>query len=117
MDSTNGPGTSPKSIGALVPTSPEDAGVLYGLLRDEMAKYVVGHDAALSELAVLGVRHLARDLSPRTPLLRALLLGPPGVGKRTLALALAKAIGLPWLYLPANAMAELNWQGTMSRVT
>jgi len=108
----NGPDAAPASMRALVPTCPEDAKALYSLLRDEMAKHVVGHDATLCDLAVLGVRHLARDLSPRSPLLRALLIGPPGVGKRTAALALARAIGLPWLYLPATATSELNWEGT-----
>src|SRR5690606_23955980 len=63
-------------------------------------------------LALLGVRHLARNLTGNTTLLRALITGPRASGKSSLAKIFAESLGVPHVIIPASAMAEMNWSGS-----
>lgn len=96
----------------LCPTNHDDVAALFDLMYETMRGQIVGCDAEIERLALLGVRHLARDLTGRDALLRALITGPPGSGKSTLARVFAETMSLPQVTIPASAMAEMNWSGS-----
>ena len=56
---------------------PAKARILFDLVREEIARHVVGYQQLVERLALIGTRHLARDLFPGSFLLRVLLTGPP----------------------------------------
>lgn len=95
----------------LIPQTPDDCVALYRLIHDELDRLIVGHAETKRRLSLIGVRHLARDRVP-TNLLRVLLIGEPDVAPASIAVVLAKALGLPFVRISANTMAELNWSGT-----
>lgn len=105
---TDGP---QRSVWTLAPDTPEKAQALYRLLRREIRREVVGHAAAVDRLALLAARHVARDRRQTQPLLRALLVGEDGVGKRHVARVMADVLGLPFAEIHAASLAELNWTG------
>lgn len=96
----------------LTPTSHEDVAVLFELLCESMRGEIVGCDSEIERLALLGVRHLARNFTGDDVLLRALLTGPHGSGKSSLARVFAESMGLPYVNIPGSAMAEMNWSGS-----
>lgn len=96
---------------ALTPASHDDVGALFELLCDSMRGQIVGCRDEIERLALLGVRHLARDVAGHDTLLRALITGPHGSGKSTLARVFVESIGLPHVIIPASALAETNWSG------
>ena len=97
---------------ALVPDSPADAVALYRLLREEIGRGIIGHGEAVDRLALMAVAHIDRSRRRNEPLLRTLLIGEDGVGKRLLGRAVARALDLPYLEIAASTMAELNWAGS-----
>lgn len=97
---------------ALSPASHDDVGALFELLCESMRGQIVGCDSAIERLALIGVRHLARGLSDNDALLRALITGPHGSGKSSLARAFVDSMDLPQVIIPASALAELNWSGS-----
>lgn len=100
------------SAAALRPTNYNDVAALFELLCETMRGQIVGCDGEIERLALLGVRHLARDLTGNDALLRALITGPHGSGKSSLARVFAESMGLPHVLIPASAMAEMNWSGS-----
>jgi ATP-dependent protease Clp ATPase subunit len=95
----------------LFPASPADALALFDLLREVMGLHIVGQEEEIDRLALLGVRHLSRDLVPPARPLRGLLLGPRSSGKSTLLGTFVAALGMPHVTVPAEALAETNWSG------
>ena len=86
--------------------SPGDYAAAYALIRDALARRVVGHSDAVSTLSLAGVRHVA-GMSRQ----RLLLVGPSGCGKSTLTRALAETLLVPWLLIDVTMMSEQNWAG------
>ena len=41
-----------------------EARILFDLVREEIGRHVVGHQQLVERLALIGTRHLARDLFP-----------------------------------------------------
>lgn len=96
---------------ALSPMNHDDVAALFVLLCEAMQEKIVGCDGDIERLALLGVRHLARDLTGNDAILRGLITGPHGSGKSMLARVFAEILGLPHVIIPASAMAETNWSG------
>lgn len=92
----------------LEPANPSDSASLYGMLLDELRRCIQGadNDLTLQAVALLGVRHSAGHEH-----LRALLVGEPGTGKTRLVECLAELLGMPFLRVPVQEMAETTWGG------
>ena len=84
-------------------------------LGQRISARVIGQDAAVAEV----VRQLSLQakgwLDPRRPRGRFLFLGPPGVGKTELALALAEEVMRDRGSLVVRNMAEYKGEGARSR--
>ena len=78
----------------------------YHQIRDRMREDVVGQDAVVDRLALLGARHV--HLGGRQ---RALVTGPSGTGKTTILTSLARAIGCPMLVWDVSTSVEAGWSG------
>ena len=50
-----------------------EARILFGLVREEIGRHIVGHQQLLERLALIGTRYLARDHFPSPFLLLVLL--------------------------------------------
>lgn len=88
-------------------TTPEDARTLFQLCRLELTDSVAGHRRATDRLALLATRALLGE-----SMLRALLIGSPGVGKTTLARRVAGLLDVPFLEFSAAHLSEEGWKGT-----
>jgi ATP-dependent protease Clp ATPase subunit len=90
----------------LAPTPPAVLSEACRLLKQRLSDRVSGHDEILGRMALMGARHLhLRDRQ------RALLIGPSGTGKTTIAVALAEALGCPAVVWDASVSAEVGWSG------
>lgn len=87
-------------------TTPTDCATAYCLIREALAAVIIGHDAAVSALALAGTRHLVGIEGQRL-----VLIGPSGSGKSTLARTLATTLGVPWRIIDVTMLAEQNWTG------
>ena len=67
---------------------------------------VVGHDQVVRRLALAGLQQVMGASGQRM-----VLIGPSGVGKTTMVLALAKALELPSVRVDVSDLAETNWAG------
>jgi ATP-dependent protease Clp ATPase subunit len=98
-----------RSSGELPDRSEDDATARradFNRIRAGLAERVLGCDATVSALALLAVRSLWED-EP----CRALIIGPTGSGKTTLARGLADQMGVPFAVVSVVDLAERNWQG------
>jgi ATP-dependent Clp protease ATP-binding subunit ClpX len=90
----------------LAPTPPAVLAEAYREVRRRINDSVIGHDQAVAQLALMGARHL--HLGGRQ---RALMIGPSGTGKTTIAVALADALGCPAVVWDASVSSEVGWSG------
>lgn len=88
------------------PSPPEVLGGAYRLLRRRLEERVSGHSDVLSRLALMGARHLHSGGRQR-----ALLVGPSGVGKTTIGIAMAEALECPAVVWDVSVSAEVGWSG------
>lgn len=94
-------------VGALRAVRRQAAADLYATIHAELAGAVVGHAAAVAQLALVGVYHIHGAQGQRP-----LLWGEPGVGKTTLAKALAHCLGAPCTTVNVPDLVETGYHGT-----
>lgn len=99
------PDTAPNNDPPLL----DEPGEIYATIRDHLASYLVGQDAAVRRLALIGVAHLVAPLT--APGAVRWLIGPSGSGKTTLLQALADCLGLPLIRLDATRLTAAGWMG------
>lgn len=85
---------------------PRAARSTYAEILEAIQERVVGHERAVRRLALAGLQHLMG-----VPGQRLVLIGPTGVGKTTMARALADALDLPSVHIDVSDLAETNWSG------
>ena len=85
---------------------PRAARSTYAEILEAIQERVVGHERAVRRLALAGLQHLMGVQGQRL-----LLIGPTGVGKTTMARALADALDLPSVHIDVSDLAETNWSG------
>lgn len=87
-------------------SAPEILGEAYRVLKRRLAERVSGHEDILSRLALMGARHLHSGGRQR-----ALLVGPSGVGKTTIGIAMAEALECPAVVWDVSVSSEVGWSG------
>jgi len=80
---------------------------LYATFHAELSAAVVGQPAAVARMALVGVYHVHGAHGQRP-----LLWGGPGVGKSTLARALADSLGAPYSVVSVPDLVETGYHGT-----
>ena len=78
----------------------------YREIRTRVVSTVQGHEDAIARLSLMAARHL--HLGGRQ---RALVIGPSGTGKTTLAVALAEALDCPLAIWDVSVSSEAGWAG------
>jgi DNA polymerase III delta prime subunit len=90
----------------LAPTPPAVLAQAFREVRRRLAERVVGHEGVLARLALMGAKHLHHGGRQR-----GLIIGPSGVGKTSLAVALAEALECPAIVWDASVSSEVGWSG------
>lgn len=88
------------------PSSRAQMGQAFRDLKRLLSDRVVGHEDALARLSLMGARHLHRNQGQR-----ALIIGPSGTGKTTLATGFAQVLGCPVALWDISVSAEMGWYG------
>ncbi len=93
----------------------EDRPGFYVRLREHVATKVLGQDPAIDAVTSWLALHSKGWVDPRRPRGRFLFLGPPGVGKTELALALAEEVMRDRGSVIIKNMAEYQGEGARNR--
>lgn len=80
-------------------------------IKNELDKYVIGHDEAKKYLSIAGYNHLKRMNGNNIKKTNVLLIGPTGSGKTYMITMLANILGVKYSSFDATQFSAIGYEG------